>query len=105
MANVLSDVSGLTLRQSFKAIPGGERDSHKMAAFRNPRVKTYRGNPLFPARSSHDGSSRNGSYRLSSIGQQRQPLFAIHGLPGNKLLGKHIHPAKKSQFDEKLQKI
>jgi hypothetical protein len=63
------------------------------------------GNPLFPVRPSHDGSSRNGSYRLSSIGQQRQPLFAIHGLPGDKLLGKHIHPTKKSQLDEKLQKI
>jgi len=28
----------------------------------------------------------------------------IHGRPRDKLFGKHIHPAKKSQFDEKLQK-
>jgi hypothetical protein len=42
------------------------------------------------------------SYRLSSIGQQCQPLFAIHVLPRDKLLGKHIHPTKKSQLDEKL---
>ena|ERR1700722_19947160 len=51
-----------------------------------------------------DGSSRNGSCRLGSTGEQSQPLFVIHGFPGNKLLRKDIHPAKNSQLDEKLQK-
>jgi transposase len=39
LANVLSDVSGVTGQVIIKAILGGERDSHKLAAFRNSRVK------------------------------------------------------------------
>jgi len=39
LANVLSDVSGVTGQAIIKAILGGERDPHKLAAFRNPRVK------------------------------------------------------------------
>ncbi len=39
LANVLSDVSGVTVQAIIKAILGGERDPHKLAAFRNPRVK------------------------------------------------------------------
>jgi len=52
-----------------------------------------------------NASSRNGSGGLSSTGQESQPLFVIHGLPRDKFLGKHVHPAKKSQLDEKLEKI
>jgi transposase len=37
LANVLSDVSGVTGQAIIKAILGGERDPHKLAAFRNPR--------------------------------------------------------------------
>jgi len=39
LANVLSDGSGVTGQAISKAILGGERDSHKLAAFRNSRVK------------------------------------------------------------------
>jgi transposase len=39
LANVLSDVSGMTGQAIIKAILAGERDSHKLAEFRDPRVK------------------------------------------------------------------
>src|ERR1700694_1728912 len=39
LANVLSDVSGTTGQAIIKAILGGQRDPHKLAEFRNPRVK------------------------------------------------------------------
>ena len=39
LANVLSDVSGMTGQAIINAILGGERDPHKLAAFRDPRVK------------------------------------------------------------------
>ena len=39
LANVLSDVSGVTGQAIIKAILAGERDPHKLAEFRDPRVK------------------------------------------------------------------
>jgi len=39
LANVLSDVSGVTGQAISKAILAGERDPHKLAAFRDCRVK------------------------------------------------------------------
>jgi len=42
LANVLSDVSGVTGQAIIKAILGGERDPHKLAAFRNPRGERAR---------------------------------------------------------------
>src|ERR1700732_610224 len=39
LANVLSDVSGTTGQAIINAILAGERDPHKLAEFRNPRVK------------------------------------------------------------------
>ena len=39
LANVLSDVSGVTGQTIIKAILRGERDPHQLAAFRDPRVK------------------------------------------------------------------
>src|SRR5215831_5512534 len=39
LANVLSDVSGLTGQTIIKTILAGERDPRKLAAFRHPRVK------------------------------------------------------------------
>src|SRR5579859_3684707 len=39
LANVLSDVSGMTGQAIIKAILTGERDPHKLATFRDPRVK------------------------------------------------------------------
>ena len=39
LANVLSDVSGMTGQAIIKAILGGERDPHKLATFRDCRVK------------------------------------------------------------------
>jgi transposase len=39
LANVLSDVSGVTGQAIIQAILGGERDPHKLAEFRHPRVR------------------------------------------------------------------
>src|ERR1700751_3961533 len=39
LSNVLTDISGATGQAVIKAILGGERDPHKLAAFRDPRVK------------------------------------------------------------------
>jgi transposase len=39
LANVLSDVSGMTGQAIIKAILAGERDPHQLAAMRNWRVK------------------------------------------------------------------
>ena len=39
LANVLSDVSGVTGQAIIEAILAGERDPQKLAAFRDPRVK------------------------------------------------------------------
>ena len=39
LANVLSDVSGVTGQAIIKAILAGQRDPHKLAAFRDPRVQ------------------------------------------------------------------
>jgi transposase len=39
LANVLSDVSGMTGQAIIKAILAGERNPRKLAAFRDPRVK------------------------------------------------------------------
>jgi transposase len=39
LANVLSDVSGVTGQAIIKAILGGERDPHQLAALRDPRVQ------------------------------------------------------------------
>jgi hypothetical protein len=39
LANVLSDVSGMTGQAIIQAILAGERDAHKLAAFRDSRVK------------------------------------------------------------------
>src|SRR6266481_3614757 len=40
LANVLSDVSGVTGQAIINAILAGERDPYKLAAFRDPRVQT-----------------------------------------------------------------
>lgn len=39
LANVLSDVSGMTGQAIIQAILAGERDPHKLAEYRDPRVK------------------------------------------------------------------
>src|ERR1700686_2932057 len=39
LANVLSDVNGMTGQAIIQAILSGERDPHKLAEFRDPRVK------------------------------------------------------------------
>src|SRR5947207_14139164 len=39
LANVLTDISGATGQAIIQAILAGERDPHKLAEFRDPRVK------------------------------------------------------------------
>src|ERR1700686_1530764 len=60
---------------------------------------------VLPQACTRDASSRNRCRGLSSLRQQSQPLFVIHGLPRDKFLSKHIHPAKESQLEEKLHEI
>src|SRR6267378_611868 len=67
LANVLSDVSGMTGQAIIKAILSGERDPHKLAAFRDPRVKAseeeiarslegnWQGDLLFVLKQEQDG--------------------------------------------------
>jgi len=43
LANVLSDISGVTGQAIIKAILAGERDPDKLAEFRDPRVKARKG--------------------------------------------------------------
>jgi len=44
LANVLSEVSGVTGQAIIQAILAGERDPRKLAAFRDKRVKARGGN-------------------------------------------------------------
>jgi hypothetical protein len=39
LANVISDISGLTGQAIVRAIVGGERNPRKLAAFRDPRIQ------------------------------------------------------------------
>src|SRR5262245_47011313 len=67
LANVLSDVSGMTGQAIIKAILAGERDPHKLAAFRDRRVKAseeqiarsleghWQEDLLFVLKQEHDG--------------------------------------------------
>jgi transposase len=67
LANVLSDISGATGQAIIKAILAGERDSHKLAEFRDPRVKAseeqiaqslegnWQENLLFVLKQEHEG--------------------------------------------------
>jgi hypothetical protein len=52
LANVLSDLTGMTGQLIIKAILSGARDPHKLAAFRDHRVKAseerWRPAPIFP---------------------------------------------------------
>src|SRR3974390_960949 len=41
----------------------------------------------------------------SPVCQQCQSLLMTHGIPRDKLLSKHIHPAQESQLDEKSEEI
>jgi transposase len=43
LANVLSDITGVTGQAIIKAILAGERDPHKLAELRDPRVKASKG--------------------------------------------------------------
>src|ERR1700736_6585608 len=98
--------AGLSRRTLVNAV-GGEVELSPKPRFRDASGVDFQSTkePLIPVTLVVTPQAENDSRRLSSAGQQGQPLFVIHGRPRDKLFGKHIHPAKKSQLDEKLQKI
>src|SRR5215470_329588 len=67
LANVLTDISGATGQAIIKAILAGERNPHKLAEFRDPRVKAseeqiaqslegnWQGDLLFVLKQEHEG--------------------------------------------------
>jgi transposase len=92
LANVLTDISGATGQAIIKAILAGERNPHKLAEFRDPRVKAseeqiaqslegnWQEDLLFVLKQEHEGyvraerhslrgfsSSTNQDHRASSI--------------------------------------
>src|SRR6266478_3586941 len=102
LANVLSDVSGMTGQTIIKAILEGERDPHKLAAFRDPRVKAseeeiarslegnWQGDLLFVLQQEQDGyefcqkQMAECDQRLEQYLQQREDRSAGAQLPEEK---------------------
>jgi transposase len=102
LANVLSDVSGMTGQAIIKAILSGERDPHKLAAFRDPRVKAseeeiarslegnWQGDLLFVLQQEQDGyefcqkQMAECDQRLEQYLQQREDRSAGANLPEEK---------------------
>jgi transposase len=102
LANVLSDVSGMTGQAIIKAILSGERDPHKLAAFRDPRVKAseeeiarslegnWQGDLLFVLQQEQDGyefcqkQMAECDQRLEQYLQQREDRSAGAQLPEEK---------------------
>jgi transposase len=102
LANVLSDVSGITGQAIIKTILSGERDPHKLAAFRDPRVKAseeeiarslegnWQGDLLFVLQQEQDGyefcqkQMAECDQRLEQYLQQREDRSAGAQLPEEK---------------------
>src|SRR6266446_1557318 len=102
LANVLSDISGVTGQAIIKAILGGQRDPHKLAEFRDPRVKAreeeiarslegnWQEDLLFVLRQERDGyefcqkQMAECDQRLEQYLQQREDRSAGANLPEEK---------------------
>lgn len=119
LANVLSDVSGLTGQAIIKAILGGQRDPHKLAEFRDPHVKAskeeiarglegnWQEDLLFVLQQEQDGyefcqkQMAQCDQRLEKYLQQREDRSAGANLPEEKRKGR-LRKKKKGntpQFD------
>jgi len=118
LANVLSDVSGMTGQAIIKAILGGERDPHKLAAFRDCRVKAseeqiarslegnWQEDLLFVLKQEQDGyefcqqQMAECDRRLEQYLQQREDRSQGATLPEEKRKGRlKKKRANKPQFD------
>jgi transposase len=102
LANVLSDVSGVTGQAIIKAILKGQRDPHKLAELRDPRVKVseeeiarslegnWQGDLLFVLKQEQDGyefcqkQMAECDQRLEQYLQQREDRSAGAPLPEEK---------------------
>jgi transposase len=102
LANVLSDISGVTGQAIIKAILGGQRDPHQLAEFRDPRVKAreeeiarslegnWQEDLLFVLRQEQDGyefcqkQMAECDQRLEQYLQQREDRSAGANLPEEK---------------------
>src|SRR5258708_33634369 len=95
------------MRPNFwlQEIQGNQRMNGRSLPPKDSKLRRDVATKVLPQAFTRDASSRNGSRRLSSLRQQSQPLFVIHGVPWDKFLAKHIHSAKESQLEEKLHKI
>jgi transposase len=118
LANVLSDVSGMTGQAIIKAILEGERDPHKLAAFRDCRVKAseeqiarslegnWQEDLLFVLKQEQDGyefcqkQMAECDRQLAQYLQQRQDRSQGATLPEEKRKGRlKKKRANKPQFD------
>src|ERR1700747_696747 len=118
LANVLSDVSGGPGQSIIKAILAGERDPHKLAAFRDPRVKAsedqiaqslegnWQPDLLFVLKQEQDGyefcqkQMAEGDRQLGQYLQRREDRSHGAPLPEEKRKGRlNKKRANKPQFD------
>src|SRR3989454_4963609 len=118
LANVLTDISGATGQAIIKAILAGERDSHKLAQFRDPRVKAseeqiaqslegnWQEDLLFVLKQEHEGyefchkQMAECDRQLKQYLQQREDRSQGAPLPEEKRKGRlKKKRANKPQFD------
>jgi transposase len=118
LANVLTDISGATGQAIIKAILAGERDSHKLAEFRDPRVKAskeqiaqslegnWQPDLLFVLKQEHEGyefcqqQMAECDRQLQQYLQQREDRSHGASLPEEKRKGRlKKKRANKPQFD------
>jgi len=118
LANVLTDISGVTGQAIIKAILAGERDPHKLAEFRNPRVKAseeqiaqslegnWQPDLLFVLKQEHEGyefcqkQMAECDRQLQHYLQQREDRSQGAPLPEEKRKGRlKKKRANKPQFD------
>jgi hypothetical protein len=118
LANVLSDISGATGQAIIKAILAGERNPHKLAEFRDPRVKAseeqiaqslegnWQPDLLFVLKQEQDGyefcqkQMAECDRQLAQYLQQREDRSKGAALPEEKRKGRlKKKRANKPQFD------
>jgi transposase len=117
LANVLSDVSGLTGQAIIKAILAGERDPRRLAALRDPHVKAseelirqslegnWQEDLLFTLKQEQEGYEfcqrqiAECDARLEQYLKQRPDRSAGASLPEERRKGRRRKKANKPQFD------
>jgi hypothetical protein len=106
LANVLSDVSGVTRPAILKAILAGERDPHKLAALRDPRGEAMcpddriSGNKVLERSAAHEQSGQycleDGSHSPIQ-NQARCPCCdQSHGRQGGAMLNRELRTLERT---------